>query len=158
MLRFKAWWLFGMSENSAFLPLLGRPHRASSLTSAPGSPRWTRFPFTLGTSPTDCALVYVPVMILSLWAQSVYSTAPFYTVNNHGFMSLLFWRLTKAGYLALHSHRKNTRGSRLKPFDFLPECLRSRAESPSTRSSLPQHQGRIPLLPSIFYDQVDEIK
>lgn len=104
---------------------------------------------------TDSALDYVPVTILSLLAQSVYSTAQFYTVNIQGFTSLLFSRLTKAGYLTVHSHRKNTGGSRLKPFDFLPECLRSQAGSPSKCVSLPQHQGRTPLLPSTFYEQMD---
>lgn len=127
-LRFKAVsarWVCGMSEDIAFLSLLGRPQRSNSLTSAPESLRWSHVPFPLCTSLIDCAMVCVPVMILSLLAQSLDSEAQFYTLNNHGIMSLLFSCLTEAGYLIIHSHRKNTRRSRLKPFDFLPKCLRS---------------------------------
>lgn len=161
MLRFKAasaWWLYRMSEESTFLPLLGRLHRGLTSLLPHQCPRQPEMdPFSiLSLRISDClCLDCVTVMIRSLLAQSVYSTAQFYTVNNHGFMSLLFSCLTKAGYLTIHSHRKNTRGSRLKPFDFLPECLRSKAGSPSKCSSLPQHQGRTPLLPFTFYEQMD---
>lgn len=53
----------------------------------------------------------------------------------------------------LHRDRKITGGSHLKPFDFLPKCVRYTTRSSSNCQSLPQNQGRTPLITPTFCDR-----